>query len=250
MLSLPKRWPAGTAALLFSALLAGCVTPAEHRKLERRVIDLERGGSAAGSGARQRLADMALHIEELEQRNAELAGRLEVAEYRLDEVMAEARAARREAAELASLESEPPGEEAEAEPVEPGVGAEELEAYQAAYAARRDDDPATCIDRFRKFLQTYGSSPYADDAAYWMADCYFEQGDFKTAVLRFDDVVTRYPSGNRAADALYRQGEALLRMGPSYGSAAGKAFEKVLVQYPDSERASDAKRQLELLGAG
>ena len=83
-----------------------------------------------------------------------------------------------------------------------------------------------------------------------MADCHFKQGDYKTAVLRFDDVVSRYPEGNKAADALYRQGEALLRLGPGYGKAAGKAFERVLNEYPDSGRATQAKRQLDLLGSG
>ncbi len=114
----------------------------------------------------------------------------------------------------------------------------------------RNGDPGTCIDQFRNFLQTYPNSAYADDAAYWMADCYFKDGDYKTAVLRFDDVAARYPTGNKAADALYRQGEALLRLGPRFGKAAGKAFERVLREYPDSARAPEAKRQLDLLGSG
>ena len=48
---------------------------------------------------------------------------------------------------------------------------------------------------------------------YWIADCYFKQGNFSAAVLRFDDVARQYPTGDKAADALYRQGEALLRHG-------------------------------------
>jgi TolA-binding protein len=83
-----------------------------------------------------------------------------------------------------------------------------------------------------------------------MADCYFKSGDYKTAVLRFDEVVVRYPKGERAPDALYRTGEALLRLGPGYGKAAGKAFERVIAEYPGSARAEEAKRQLDLLGAG
>ena len=63
-------------------------------------------------------------------------------------------------------------------------------------------------------------------------------------------MAARYPTGNKAADALYRQGEALLRLGPGYGKAAGKAFERVLREYPDSARAPEAKRQLGLLGSG
>ncbi|MBW2314382.1 MAG: tetratricopeptide repeat protein [Deltaproteobacteria bacterium] len=125
-----------------------------------------------------------------------------------------------------------------------------IEAYRSAYAAWRNDDTEACIDQFRQFLQTNASSPFADDAAFWMADCYFKQGDYKTAILRFDDVVSKYPSGNKAADALYRQGEALLRLGPGYSRAAGKAFDRVLREYPESDRAVEARRQLEILGTG
>ena len=53
---------------------------------------------------------------------------------------------------------------------------------------------------------------------------------------------------DKAPDALYRQGEALLRLGPKYGSAAETAFERLINEYPDSPRVAEAKRQLELLG--
>ncbi len=244
-----------TAGVLALALLvgaSGCVTPAEHEKLRRKVIDLERGGVAKG-GSRERVAELGAQLARLEQQDAELRGQLEVLQHKVDEALNESRAARAETAKLAARIDGGSGAAAATPEVsagEEGVGPEELHAYREAYAAWRADDPGTCIDRFRTFLQTYPSSPYADDAAYWMADCYFKQGDFKTAVLRFDDVVNRYPSGNKAPDALYRQGEALMRMGPGYGSAAGKAFERVLKEYPSSARAAEAKRQLDLLGAG
>jgi TolA-binding protein len=83
-----------------------------------------------------------------------------------------------------------------------------------------------------------------------MAECHFKQGDYKSAILRFDDVVARYPEGDKSADALYRQGEALLKLGPGYAKAAGKAFERVIEEYPSSPRAAEAKRQLDLLGSG
>ena len=108
-------------------------------------------------------------------------------------------------------------------------------------------DAEACIDRFRKFLQTHPSSSYADDAAFWMADCHFKQGDYKNAVLRFDDVVRNYPAGEKAPDALYRQGESLLKLGPGYHPAAKRAFERVLKEYPESSRAEESKRQLQLL---
>jgi tol-pal system protein YbgF len=130
------------------------------------------------------------------------------------------------------------------------VSSEELAAYRSGYSAWSRGDVAACIDQFRSFLQTHPASTYADDAAYWMADCHFKNGDLRSAVLRFADVVERYPTGNKAADALYRQGEALQKLGPTYGKAARTAFERVVKEYPDSARVGEAKKQLELLKAG
>jgi tol-pal system protein YbgF len=246
-----RRWISLALILALGTLAGGCVTPADFRKVERKVDDLQRKSTSNNSPTR--VADLSAEIDELRAELDALAGRLEVSEHRAEEALAEAKAAR--------AASAGPPIDANGVPVEqaggpPPVGAEgaapaagELEEYRAAYDAWRDGDPEVCIDRFRNFLQTNPASAYADDASYWMADCYFKQGDFKTAVLRYDDVVSRYPKGNKAPDALYRQGEALLRLGPGYGKAAGKAFERVLKDYPDSARAGEAKRQLDLLGS-
>jgi len=248
-----RRWISLALTLAIAGFASGCVSVAEFRKVQRQVIDLQRQNSANTSPTR--VADLSAELDALRGEIKQLEGRLEVSEHRTDEALAEAQAAR-----AASAAAVPPIDENGVPtdladgggPAGGGGGtpdAGELEAYRTAYDAWRDGDPEVCIDRFRNFLQTNPASAYADDAAFWMADCYFKQGDFKTAVLRYDDVVSRYPEGNKAADALYRQGEALLRLGPGYGKAAGKAFERVLTEYPDSERAVEAKRQLDLLGS-
>ena len=83
-----------------------------------------------------------------------------------------------------------------------------------------------------------------------MADCHFKQGDYRVAVLRFNDVVRVYPAGNKAADALYRQGESLLKLGPGFHDAARTVFEQVVKDYPNSDRVKEAKKQLSVLGKG
>jgi tol-pal system protein YbgF len=250
------RWIAvGLLAGLVSLAL-GCVSVAEFRKLERQVRDMQRGGMPGGmESGETRVADLAAEVDGLQTEVRRIEGRLEVSEHRSEQALAEARAARASSAgaDVTSDAEAPAGDEAPASP-EPGRPAggdpDEVDSYRTAYDAWRRGDSEACVERFRDFLQTYPASAHADDASYWLADCYFKQGDYKTAVLRFDDVVSRYPTGNRAPDALYRQGEALLRLGPGYGKAAGKAFERVLKEYPDSGRATEAKRQLDLLGSG
>jgi tol-pal system protein YbgF len=262
-------------------LLGGCVTIAEHRKLERDVRSLSRGGSG------ERVADLGAQLAEIERRLDTIEGRLGDVQHDSERALEEARRARAEAAGGGPVPldpmSEPPAYRSELAPETPsdsaaarsgapletpaaalppvdpedrdappvaGASAQEVAEYRAAHAAWRSGDLDGCIDQFKRFLQTHPASPYADDAAYWMAECHFKQGDYKSAILRFDDVVTRYPEGDKSGDALYRQGEALLKLGPGYSKAASKAFERVIEEYPNSPRASEAKRQLELLGAG
>ncbi len=244
----------GYAALVLAIpLVTGCVTVADFRKVQQEVVVLKRNAARSGGGApRERLAELAARVDALEQETELLSGQLEVVGHRVGEALREARAARQEGAtEAVESGAAHPGEGAGPG----GAGAagentalsEELAAYKAARSTWSSSDWEVCVDRLGEFLQTYPSSVYADDAAYWRADCYFQQGNYKKAILRFDDVVARYPNGNKAADALFREGEALLRLGPAYNTAARKAFERVLAEYPDSDRAAEASQQLELL---
>jgi tol-pal system protein YbgF len=244
----------GCAVLVLALpLVTGCVTVADFRKVQRDVVDLKRdAGRTGGEAPRERLAELAARVDALEQEAELLRGQLEVTEHRVGEAVREARAARQEGAtEALGSGVMAPGDGAA--PASEGAAggnamlSEELAAYKAARSTWSSSDWESCVDRLGEFLQTYPSSVYADDAAYWRADCYFQQGNYKKAILRFDDVVARYPNGNKAADALYREGEALLRLGSAYNTAARKAFERVLAEYPDSDRAAEASQQLKLL---
>lgn len=235
------RWGALGAIALAVPWLSGCVTLAEFRKLEYEVNRLKGEGVQAGSDPVV-VADMSAEMEALRTELAELRGRVEVAEHRADEALGEARRARQDAAGG--------GEDASDPSATPAGSPEEVKAYREAHAAWRAGDLDACVALFRDFLQTYPSSDHADDAGYWLADCHFKQEDYKNAILRYDDVVRRYPSGDKAPEALYRQGEALLRLGPQYGQAARKAFQTLIDEYPDSPRVADAREQLDLLGPG
>lgn len=240
--------------LVLVALVAGpgCASLAEHRKLEFEVNKLKRQVGDVGPEDTV-VADLRGELEAVREEVASLRGQVQEAEHRAEQALEQARAARQAAAQAAPGEA---GEAGGTDAVPPGGtdgepgASEELAAYRSAYEAWRTDAHQACIDRFREFLQAYPSSRYADDAAYWMADCYFKQGDFQTAILRFDDVVSRHPASPKAPQALFRQGEALMRLGPRYSKAAEKAFERVIDEYPDSTRAREAARQLELLGSG
>ena len=236
------------AALGLAALpaLTGCVGLAEFRKLQYEVRQMKAGGGGA-----PRLADVSSEMGALREQLAQLEGRLEVNEHQVQEALEEAKKARLAASQGVASAPASQGADDPTAGLPPEVSAsEEVRSYRTAYDAWRTDDHQQCIDRFGQFLQSFPTSQYADDASFWLADCYFKQGDLKAAILRFDDVATRYPKSEKASEALYRQGEALLKLGPNFGKAAEKAFDRVVKEYPDSRRAEDARQQLKLLGAG
>ncbi|MDE0885526.1 MAG: tol-pal system protein YbgF [Myxococcota bacterium] len=245
----------GLGVLLFG--LSGCVTEGDFRKLEERVLDESQRSDKRPNPSKQ-IAQLSAQIDALRDEQRKLSGELEVTRKQADRALEEARKARRQLASqsanpLANGAQDPDeGKSAEAPAPEEGarVSSEELAAYQKSLDAWRGDDQKLCIDRFRKFLQTYPASPHADDAAYWLADCHFKQGDYRVAVLRFNDVVQVYPTGNKAPEALYRQGESLLKLGPGFHDAARTVFEQVVKDYPDSALAKEAKKQLSALGSG
>jgi tol-pal system protein YbgF len=272
----PVRIVAGrgiTAALV--GLLAssfGCATVAELRKVEARVIDLERGRPGGGNGLREQVADYVADIDSLRDEIRTLEGRLEVTEKAAADALQDARKARVELAQIkvgkragggaardggtvvatASVATQVPGAAIDSSGggIAPETLSVEIEAYRSAHAAWQNEETEICVERFREFLQTYPTSPYADDAAFWMADCHYKQAEYKKAVLRFDEVVRNYPAGNKAPDALYRQGESLLKLGPGFREAAKRAFERVIKEYPESVRATEAKKQLKLYSTG
>lgn len=228
------------ALALVCAAPLGCATVAEQRKLEYEVNKMRAGSSQADQG--KRIAELSTELEAMRAEIAELRGRVELAEHGAKQAGEEARAAREASA------ARPQSAEVEPELPEEGSASAEVALYREGFDAWRANDHATCIDRFGRFLQSFASSKLADDAAYWWADCHYKAGELQKAVLRFDEVATRYPTSEKAPEALFREGETLLQLGPKFSKAAGQAFQRLIDAYPDHKRAQDARERLAIIG--
>ncbi len=252
------RWHALIYVCLSAIALSGCVSQGDFLRLKERVADArERDGNQPDPFAR--IAQLSSDVATLRQEVRDLQGELELARKEASDALLEVRRTRSAIAEGAStVRPQDAGASGEPEAAGGGTGNDpadpardqELAGYQVALKAWRQDDFSGCIDRFTSFLQGYPKSGYADDAAYWLADCTYKNDEFKRAVVRFNAVVSVYPGSPKAPDALYRQGESLLKLGPKFHEAARTVFKNVQKEYPDSKRATEAAQQLERLGAG
>lgn len=99
---------------------------------------------------------------------------------------------------------------------------------------------------FRDFLRRFGQHEYADNAQYWLAECYYDLKDFVTAVAEFRKVIEGYPNGNKAPDAMLKVGFAYLSLG---NEPAGRSTLAELVRsYPAHSAAALAGDKLNELG--
>ena len=103
-------------------------------------------------------------------------------------------------------------------------------------------DCARAVPQLNGFASSHKDSVLADDALYWAARCYALKGDQNQAVAKFYDVVTRYPKGDKAAPALWAQGNLFVDMGDS--PDARLAFSKLIREHPGSEEAARARQKL------
>ncbi len=108
-------------------------------------------------------------------------------------------------------------------------------AYDAALAlvtARQYDG---ALDALAAFLVKWPDHPYADNAMYWRGECYFARGDYAHASEQFEGVLTRFPAGNKAPDALLKLGITAQKMGDP--ARAKELFARLARDYPQSPAA-------------
>lgn len=117
--------------------------------------------------------------------------------------------------------------------------------YQTAlsdYQAKRYE---TAISGFKEILTVSPGSSLADNAQYWIGECYDAMGNHEQALSAFNKIFD-YPESNKRADAHVKIGLIYLKMGKT--DAAREELQAVVANYPDTNAAKIAGSQLEKLG--
>jgi len=84
--------------------------------------------------------------------------------------------------------------------------------YQSALDMYRSGSYTAAADAFRAFLKRYSRHDYADNALYWLGECFYDTKNFRLALTMFRRVVEEYPTGNKAPDALLKMGYSYLKL--------------------------------------
>jgi tol-pal system protein YbgF len=236
-------------------LLVGCATTRETAYLQGQINDLQRKveilRGRVTSEMQQNWVDLETTVEELQREVKILRANIEEDRQRLNQVANdltqlqkdyESKTAPPHAVQGVESEMTPPGSplSPQEEPKEDMEGA-----YQKAYGTFKKGDYPHALKLFEAFLRTYPQSEYADNAQYWIGECYHQQGDYERAILEYEKVLTKYPNGDKVPSALLKEGFAFLNLGDRVD--AKLLFQKVIKEYPRSPQAEIATKKLKVL---
>ena len=130
-------------------------------------------------------------------------------------------------------------------PTAPPVGIEGDRAYYTAYEKYQDGDYAGAVSDFSAFVAAYPESSLADNAQFWIGECYYSQGEYEMAILEYDKVINTYADADKVPSAYLKIGYAFSELGDE-GSA--RAFLMELIEkYPNEPQSDLAKKKLESL---
>lgn len=262
--------------------LAGCTSSEDMALLHREITDVQRQvehlraeGLGRGDFATlsQRLeseaqrmvrssADLGQRLDRLEEQMEALRASLELTTRQLSTIAQELAAARANAAYPAlppvrvAPPAEGPGAAVGSEPVPapgggpagPAAGAvlDPEQLYRSAYEDYLRGNYDLALDGFQEYLRRFPTSDLADNAQYWIGECYDAQGRSQEALGAFSKVLEQYPSSDKAAAAQLKVGLINLRLGDEGQGVVHLQY--VVYEHPGTREAELAREKLRTLG--
>ena len=203
-------------------------------------------------------ADLAQRVEQLQEQIEALHASLEVTTRQLQNISMALAAVRAGSQPVAML---PPvttvaDEESEAAAIAAGAaaaaamtagGATTPEAlYRSAYEDYMRGNYDLAAEGFGEYLKRYPNTELADNALYWIGECFDAQDESQQALDTFTLVVEDYPTSDKAAAAQLKKGLIYLKMGDQGQGVVNLQY--VVYEHPGTREAELAREQLQSLG--
>lgn len=117
--------------------------------------------------------------------------------------------------------------------------------YQKAQKSYANGDYAGALEQFGGFLQQYGDSENASNAAFWKAKSLQSLERYDEAVKDFDTLRSKYPTSPKVPYAMHQQAVCYARLGQT--AKAIQLLQDVAKDYPMTPAADQAKTDLKRL---
>lgn len=241
-----SQYLAAAVSLLAVIFFSGCGIQREFVRrgelldsIAVRVQRLEREQAAQREALNRLRADVLTGLEGVEGRLGEISAQLNDFEERLDRV------GRKVGAWRGEITTETPAPEESTQVSFPdttnsGIDADRL--YNTAYLDFTRGNYQVAITGFRRFVKLFPSSEMADNAQYWIGECFYSLGQLDSAGVEFQRVINEYPQGNKVPAALYKLGLVYQLQGKE--GLAQKKFKEVVDKFPGTPEANLAQEKI------
>lgn len=122
---------------------------------------------------------------------------------------------------------------------------EELNLYDTSMASFKEGKYEDAMKGFQALIKKYPNSDRADNAQFWIGECYMGIKQYEKAILAYQEVIKKYPKGNKVPSAMLRQAIAFLEIKDK--TSTRLLLKKIINKYPKSSEAQIAKKKLEAL---
>lgn len=114
--------------------------------------------------------------------------------------------------------------------------------YDKAFQLFRGGKFEAARAEFSSYLERYPKTDLADNAQFWLGECYYSEKRYREAIGAYEKTIKDYPKSDKVSSALLKQGMAFLELGDK---TAGKILlKKVVKGYPNSNQAKIARSKL------
>jgi tol-pal system protein YbgF len=129
-------------------------------------------------------------------------------------------------------------------PSQPSIDCQK--AYDDAFILVRQGEYEKSINEFKKYLVECDNHPSAENARYWMGECYYSLGKFPDAIEQFQMLLDKYKGSTNSGRALYKLGRCNQELGRK--EDAKKIYQQVIDGYPSTLEAEQSKERLKDIG--
>jgi tol-pal system protein YbgF len=116
------------------------------------------------------------------------------------------------------------------------------ETYDYALGLIKNGDTQQGREVLNSFAAKYPDHRLMQNVYYWKGETFYVEKDYESAILSFQDVVDKFPRGDKAPDAMLKQGLAFHAMKDKRNAQI--LYQLLLSKYPNSPAADKARQKL------
>jgi len=118
--------------------------------------------------------------------------------------------------------------------------------YREAMQLIRQGQCGQAVPALRDFIRKNPKSDFTDNAQYWIGSCYYSQHDYNRAIIELNEVLLKYPRGDKVPAALLMLADAFADSGDKID--ARLILQKLISDHGRSEEAERGRQKLQSLG--